>query len=161
MEEKSPTSFPIGQAAVYADIGLPMIDYLCRIGIVVPSGARSHGRGRGKSRHFTFADVVTLRMIGKLLKQGIGVTRLKSDLRKANQRYAQFGGGTAPMRYLCTDGARAYFRNGDQALEELRTGQLSFSFIMDFEQIKGEVVDLMRANPSPKKWRRPRRALRS
>jgi DNA-binding transcriptional MerR regulator len=150
-------SFSIGKAAALTSVGLPMIDYLCRHGIIVPNGARIYGRGRGRARHFTFSDLIILRTIAALLRQGIGVRRLKADLRKASQRYAAVGSGAAPFRYLCTDGKRAFFRNPAQALEDASSGQLAFAFVFDVEKIQSEVVDLIRKDPPALKWKARKR----
>jgi hypothetical protein len=135
-----------------------MIDYLCRTSVIVPSAGRGRGRGRGRERRFTFSDVVILRVIAKLLRQGIGVRRLRRDLRQAAQWYAAAAADPAPLPYLCTDGSRAFFKRKNAALEEVGSGQFAFGFIVDIERVKAEVVDLIATNPSPRKWgRRPRR----
>lgn len=150
--------FPIGMAATLTGVSLSMIDYLCRHQIIVPNGARNYGRGRGRARHFTFSDLVILRTIFALLEQGIGVRRLKNDLRKASRRYAAAGSGPPPFRFLCTDGHRAFFRDPKQSLEDAKTGQLAFSFVFDVGKIHSEVVSLIQEKPLPKKWK-PRRRL--
>src|SRR3990167_1774882 len=154
------TSFRIGQASTLSGLGLAMIDYLCRTKIIVPSGGRGRGRGRGLERRFTFSDVVILRVIAKLLRQGIGVRRLQHDLRQAAQWYAASASDPAPLPYLCTDGTRAFFKRKNAALEEVGSGQLAFGFIVDVERVKAEVIALIETNHLPKKWgRRPRRNL--
>jgi hypothetical protein len=159
MENIPSGPFRIGEASAFSGVGLPMIDYLCRTQIIVPSASRSRGRGRGRERRFTFSDVVVLRTIAKLLQQGISVRRLQRDLRRAAQWYASSVGDPAPLPYLCTDGTRAFFRRKDAVLEELGSGQLAFGFVLDVERIKGEVVELINnRSPTPKWKRRPRRS---
>lgn len=152
------TSFRIGQVSALSGLGLPMIDYLCRTQIIVPSAGRGRSRGRGRERRFTFSDVVLLRVISKLLQRGIGVRRLQRDLRLAAQWYSASVSDPAPLPYLCTDGVRAFFRRKNAVLEEVGSGQFAFGFIIDVERVKVEVVDLLATNPLPKKWaRRSRR----
>jgi hypothetical protein len=156
---ESPTSFRIGQASALSGLGLPMIDYLCRTQIMVPAAGKGRSRGRGRERRFTFADVVVLRLIAKLLQRGIGVRRLRRDLRLAAQWYRASMADPAPLPYLCTDGARAFFRRKNAVLEEVGSGQFAFGFIIDVERVKAEVIELIATNPLPKKWaRRPRRS---
>jgi hypothetical protein len=156
---QTPTgSFRIGQASALSGLGLSMIDYLCRTQIIVPSAGKGRSRGRGRERRFTFSDVVILRVIAKLLQQGIGVRRLQRDLRHAAHWYAASMSDPAPLPYLCTDGSRAFFRRKNAVLEEVGSGQFAFGFIIDVERVKAEVVGLIATNPASKKWaRRPRR----
>src|SRR2546427_267650 len=47
--------FSIRQASKLTGLTLPMVDYLCRTGVVVPTG--NSVRGRGRSREYAFGDI--------------------------------------------------------------------------------------------------------
>lgn len=153
MSKDRPGPYSIGQASALSGIGLHMIDYLCRTGVVVPSGGRSAGKGRGRGRRFTFSDIVILRLIAKLLSQGISVRKLKADLRKAAIRYAAQGHAIPPYEYLCTSGQRAFFKTKSTILEEVESGQYAFGFIVDIDRVKTEVITLIEKNIPPAKWK--------
>lgn len=79
-----------------------MIDYLQRSGVFVPSKKRPHGRGR--HREFSFKDLVVLRTISTLLKNGASVSALKKALVQfqnekwdADRASMQFDGSVADI----------------------------------------------------------------
>ena len=67
-------TFSAKTAAHLTGLTAPMLDYLVREGFIAPSG--SIERGRGKPRLFTFGDLVTLRVLARLLSSGIEIRRL-------------------------------------------------------------------------------------
>lgn len=114
------------------------VDYFCRTGLIVPSAAGS--RGRGRPRLFTFADIVILRAIQKLLEKGISPKRLIGDLKKQRKRYRDIQPGNLPERYMVTDGQRIFFTN----IRSLDTfsdpdGQFVFGFYIDLQLMQTEV----------------------
>jgi DNA-binding transcriptional MerR regulator len=113
-----------------------MVNYLCRHAIVTPSGSK--GRGRGNVRKYTYTDVLLLRVIGKLLEQGISALRLKKCFKALQKR----GGQTSELvsqRFVATDGKDIYFGNS-KILEQLGSGQMAFAFIIELRSIRDEVA---------------------
>lgn len=122
-------------AARIAGLSLDMVNYLCRNGIVIPTGGTD--RGRGKVRKYLYADVLLLRLVGKLLEQEVSVLRLKKCLTALQKR----SGNAASLlseRYLVTDGSSVYFTN-DNSLESIESGQMVFAFIMELSSLRAEV----------------------
>ena len=127
------------QAAQVAGLSLYMVDYLCRHGLLTPSGSAS--RGRGRPRQYVFADIVLLRVIGKLLGQGISVLGFRKSFLSAKQRQANVR-QILERKYLVTDGNRVYLQN-DGVLERIDSGQTSFAFVMDLAPIREYVSRLL------------------
>ena len=116
-----------------------MVNYLCRHEVVTPSATAEPGRGR--VRYYTYTDLVLLRIVAKLLDQGISVLRFRKQyhlLKSRNIDVAQL----LAHRYLVTDGSNVYLKD-DRArvLERLDSGQTAFAFVMDLDPIKKSVSD--------------------
>ena len=119
-------TFQISRAADLAGLSVPMVDYLCRTGVVHPSA--SQRRVRGKVRRFTFADLVLLRTLAALLSRGISVARIKEALKTLRRRYPVSSEDVLAERYLVTDGKWVFFKGKNAPLEEVnRGGQFAFS----------------------------------
>ena len=112
-----------------------MIDYLCRNELVTPSGDGI--RGRGRTRQYIFSDIVLLRVIAKLLSQGISVLQFRKSFLSAKQRQANMR-EILERKYLVTDGIQVYLQNKG-VLERIDTGQLSFAFVLDLDPIRDEL----------------------
>ena len=146
---RSPTGavswLPANQAARISDLSLDMVNYLCRHGYVTPSyrevGGRAN-RGYGVVRKYTYSDVLLLRVISRLLAQGISIKKLGKALASLQKR----GKGAEElrsMRYILTDGNDVYFQNSG-TLELLKSGQLAFAFVVDLQPIRKEIVECAR-----------------
>jgi DNA-binding transcriptional MerR regulator len=120
-------SIPIAQAAKLAGISVHMITYLGRFDILTPSI-----RGRGRTRLYTFNDVLFLKVIADLLARGIEVKRLKQSLQRARSECENWIDiRKAPNRYLVTDGAELFIRNQGQLESKTKNRQLAFAFVVD------------------------------
>lgn len=127
------------QAAKVAGLSLYMVDYLCRHGLVTPSGGKA--RGRGRTRRYTFADIVLLRVVAQLLAQGISVLGFRKSFLSVKQRERNVREVLA-RKYLVTDGVRVYLQN-EGVLERLDSGQISFAFVMDLTPVRQHVSKLL------------------
>jgi DNA-binding transcriptional MerR regulator len=116
-----------------------MIDYLGREELVLPTGSTT--RVRGRRRSFSFGDVVTLRIIRRLLDSGIEIRRLKAQLRDLKGRLSALTPDDLPFRYLVTDGCHLYFETDKGHLETVGVGQLAFAFLIDLQQPRQEVLE--------------------
>jgi DNA-binding transcriptional MerR regulator len=127
-------TFSAAQAAKLAGLSLDMVNYLCRHEIVVASG--SVERGRGRPRRYTYADAVLLRVVGRLLKQGVSVLGLKKSITAYRKR--GLADDISAFRYFVTDGYNVYFRNSG-SLEDVASGQSSFAFVLDLQATRREI----------------------
>ncbi|HDR9095098.1 MerR family transcriptional regulator [Burkholderia vietnamiensis] len=125
-------SFSVAQAARLSGLTLSMVNYLCRYDVVVPSA--SGERGRGRRRAFTYRDVLLLRVLSQLLKQGVSVLGLRRSLVAYRERGASKT-GIESCRYFVTDGYNVYFQDGGR-LEDLSSGQRAFAFVLDMKPVR-------------------------
>lgn len=118
-----------------------MLDYLARTEIVVPSLAAYLGRGR--KRYYTFPDLIILKIVKRILDQGIPVKRLKvalSEFRK--KQLSRVIADPAGARFLIVSGESLYFCKTASEIMDLNAGgQLVFGFMLDTQQIHTEVRD--------------------
>ena len=134
-------SFQIGDAARLSGLTKPMVDYLCRQGILEPSMPQQ--RGRGRQRRYAFGDVVMLRVLAKLLAAGVSVKRVKNALIALRQHHPEITPTSLPARYLVTDGQFVYLRHNDDTLETLdQNGQMAFMYVLELGRIQAEVIEL-------------------
>ena len=118
-----------------------MLNYLCREHLVEPSC--DCVRGNGKPRHYSFGDIVALRLVARLSKAGISPLRLKKGLRYLKKFQPEITLRSLPATHLVTDGEVIYLRAGTDALERATDGQYAFAFVIELEQIRAEVVARM------------------
>jgi DNA-binding transcriptional MerR regulator len=128
-------SYSAVQASRAVGLSLHMIDYLCRNEIVIPSSGAL--RGRGRTRQYTYADIVLLKVVAKLLHQGISVLRCKKALLALRRRYPAKS-GLLQKKYFVTDGNEVFLQNSG-VLERIATGQMSFAFVLDLGPIRSHV----------------------
>jgi len=126
---------PINKAAKFALLSVDMVNYLCRHEIVIPTGDSK--RGRGCIRKYTFSDILLLRVISKLLSNGISVSGLRKSL-IAIQKRGETTREILSKKYLATDGKNIYFEDNG-VLELLTTGQLAFAFVLELELVRDEL----------------------
>lgn len=125
----------VKSAARISGLSVDMTNYLCRNSIVTPSGDKN--RGHGTVRKYTYGDVLLLRVIAKLLTQGISALKLKKCLVALQKR----GNHTADLvskKYVLTDGHNVYFGNSI-AIETMGSGQMVFAFVLDLDSLRREV----------------------
>ncbi|MDD4926699.1 MAG: MerR family transcriptional regulator [Methylotenera sp.] len=140
MKSKKNTSvrdwFDAKAAARLSELTLDMINYLCRHELVIPSNGNK--RGRGTSRRYSFADILLLRVIAKLLVNGISPLRLKNCLLSLHGRAVE-AKGILTTKYVVTDGYNIYFQD-DGVVELLATGQMTFAFVLELSKLREEVT---------------------
>lgn len=134
------------QAADRCDLSPGMVGYLARKGIVVPSLSRREGKGH--RRAYSYEDLVILRAVTRLLEQGVEVTKLKADLVNLHKRYREQVRQRPDLKYLVTDGAAAYLLGRDGLLEQIRTGQGVFRFVLDVETLRSDIGPNSKAEKS-------------
>ena len=132
-------SFPTNRAALLAGFNTThMVDYLARTGVVIPTVRATPGRGR--TRLYSFQDIVLLRALNRLLKKGIAVHRLKDAQETYCRLFHKEHGRTLPARYLMTDGERVLFEEEPGKIVDLTdNGQMAFAFVIDLKPILEEV----------------------
>lgn len=124
-------------AARVAGLTPAMVDYLCRTRTVVPGATRSPGRGR--PRAYTFGDLVALRAVAHLLEAGVSLGKVRRAFRALQEWHPGARDASVGVQYLVTDGFQVYYRSPDQLLQDLKDGQLAFSFVVELGKIRKHV----------------------
>lgn len=122
-------------AAKVAGLSVDMVNYLFRHKIVRPTGSKT--TGRGVPRKYSYADVLLLRVLATLLRQGISVLALKKCVAALQKR----GGDLSQLvtkRFVATDGYNVYFGSRD-VLEMLGSGQMAFAFVLELGALREDV----------------------
>ena len=115
------------QAAKLAGLSVHMITYLGRHDILNPTI-----RGRGRTRLYSFNDVIFLKVIADLLASGIEVKRLRLALQRARSECENWIDiRRVPKRYLVTDGTEVFVRDRGRLEFKTKSGQLAFAFVLD------------------------------
>ncbi len=137
------STYPIDQVAKLTGHSKQMLDYLCRMEIIVPAVAGR--RGRGRMRRFHFADIVLLRTIKLLLDQGVSVKKIKKSLTTIREKFHDLTPGQLPSGFIYTDGNEVYLQTAEDTLAEIsKSGQLSFCFIIDTKTLKKDVDERLK-----------------
>lgn len=131
--------FTLRQVSVWTGLSVEMIDYLCRMEIIIP--ATTGRRGRGRMRTFRFPDVVLLRMVKHLLDQGVSVKKVKVSLLILRDKFAEFTPGQLPKHYICSDGKDVYLKTRKDVLAEIsKSSQLTFAFVMNLDALQEDLT---------------------
>jgi DNA-binding transcriptional MerR regulator len=130
--------FTAKKAAQLSGLSAVMVNYLCRQQVVEPTCGCS--RGHGARRHYSFGDVVALRLIAQLSKAGVSVTRLKAAFTRLRERHPEITIQSLPGKRAVTDGRDIYFRDKEGPLERASDGQFAFAFVVELDQISQEVI---------------------
>jgi DNA-binding transcriptional MerR regulator len=127
--------FPTSSAARISGLSVAMVNYLYRHKIVRPSLIKKSGRGVARS--YAYADVLLLRVLCKLLAQGISVLGLKKCMLALQKRGGDLN-QIVTKRFVATDGYNVYFGSRD-VLEMLGSGQMAFAFVIELGALRSEV----------------------
>ncbi len=104
-----------------------MLDYLERTEVFARSGHKDGGRGR--YRRYNFRDLMVLKVLASLLKNGASVAALKDALRQfQNEKWqadvASLGHGEKKIRYLIVSGKQIMFATSrDNFFDLTNSGQ--------------------------------------
>lgn len=129
--------FDASKAASITGHTLAMLNYLCRTGIVEPTC--SCVRGYGKARHFSFGDLVALRLVARLAALGVSPLKLKQGLRALRERHPEITLQSLPASHIVTNGKQLFLRQEGATLEQVLDGQLAFAFVVELPQLRNEV----------------------
>ena len=117
-----------------------MIDYLVRTELLSPS--ISGPCTKGQKRQFSFSDILILKVINKLLQQGVSVKKLKVALQSLTKSDRKEIERTGVWHYLVTDGNNIYLKRENEILVSLtQGGQLSFLFVIELQNLRSETIE--------------------
>ena len=110
----SPARYTAAQAARLGNCSSARLDAWRRVGLVVPEGA-------GDDLHYTFRDLVALRMVSRLLDEGVPTARI----RRAVEALVRAGDDVAALALVSDGDTVLACRDDGQILDALRGGQLA------------------------------------
>lgn len=128
-------TFTSKETARIAGLSPDMLNYLARYGIVTASG--NDRRARGHARRYLYVDLLLLRVIARLLENGVSVLRLRKALDGLKTRQGSIE--LLTKRFVVTDGYNLFLQDGGVA-ELLETGQLSFAFVLELRSLRAELT---------------------
>lgn len=145
-------AFTAGEASRLAGFAKPwMLGHLEREGIF----RREHltDRRHGRLRKYTFADVVILRSINRLLELGARPARIKEIVSKLGQieglngsrRQVEALSRKLGTRLLVSAKEAFVIDDEQKVVDLLASGQFAFGFMVDFAQTVLPVADVIKA----------------
>lgn len=137
-------SYTAAKAAAYSDLSKSMVNYLCRMRLVIPTFRINLKRGRGTRRRYSFGDIVALKLVGKLCGAGVSALRLKKGLLRLREQHPKITLTSLPASHLVTDGKDIFLREKGDTLERLVDGQLTFAFVIELSEIQQEILENIR-----------------
>lgn len=138
--------FAATKAARFAGLSMSMVNYLCRTGIIEPGC--DCVRGHGTPRHYSFGDVVALRLVARLSQSGVSVLRLKKAMHGLRKFHPEITLTSLPASHLVTNGKDFYLHREGQPPERAFDGQFAFAFVIELAQLQREVASQLKAEPA-------------
>jgi len=130
--------FDASKAASITGHTFAMLNYLCRTGIIEPTC--SCKRGYGRARHYSFGDLVALRLVARLANIGVSPLKLKEGLRALREQHPEITLQSLPASHIVTNGKHLFLREEGDTLERLLDGQLAFAFVVELPLLRDEVA---------------------
>lgn len=121
-----------------------MLDYLVREEIFSPSGS---GEGkRGVRRRYTYADVVLLRALHSICTGKGKIRHLRQALSNFRREFGQIAPKQKLKELLFVQGDELCAYTAGEGGRQLRSGQLTFSFVVDLAAVSQQVADCLVIN---------------
>jgi len=113
-------SFSTAEAARLSGLSPRQLDHWDRLGFLQPS--LRHAAGYGSSRRYSFADIVRLRVAGRLRSHGIGLARIRrcAEALERLDPAADLGGA----RLMVVGATVLWARSDREVVDLLKDGQL-------------------------------------
>jgi DNA-binding transcriptional MerR regulator len=143
--EGGPSGYRAPKVSKLVGISYRQLDYWTTCGLV--SASVRDADGSGSQRLYSFADIVQLRVIKRLLDTGVSLTKIRAAIEHIRDRGLDLRHVT-----LVSDGKTVYALNDErEVVDLLHQGQGVFAIAVDpvIDQLEGEVAELEpeRADP--------------
>jgi DNA-binding transcriptional MerR regulator len=132
-------TYSTADAVRLTHIKADMLNYLCKMGIVVPTVTRREGvRGHGKQRRYNFSDLVLFKVVKRLAASGVQPLKVKRAIRELHT----FGVSLhrLPSTHVVMFDQSAYLWDGVGDPFRIADGQRAFGFILDVGSIRAELI---------------------
>jgi hypothetical protein len=131
------STFLVHEVVALSGFTKHMLDYLAREDIFAPS----EGGGRGRARHYSYADVVLLRALNSICVGKGKIRHLRAALAKFRAEIGPMRPGQRLDKQLFVQGDELCFVSAAEGSRQLRTGQMTFSFVVDMSAVSQGVAD--------------------
>jgi hypothetical protein len=138
------STFRIHEAVVLSGFTKYMLDYLAREEIFGPRGSEASKRGR--RRLYTFEDLVLLRALHKICVDKGKIKHLRQALAVLRDEIGSLDPGQPLDQLLFVQGSELCLRTGREGGRQLRSGQLTFGFVVDLRSIAEELTGSVQAD---------------
>ncbi|MCY1228434.1 hypothetical protein D9M72_407510 [compost metagenome] len=132
-------SFSTNDAVRLTGIKRDMLNYLCKMQLVVPTVSRRQGkRGHGLERRYSFTDLVAFKVVKQLAASGVQPLKVRKAIRELHR----FGVSLQrlPASHVVMLGESAYLWNGRGDPFRVVDGQQAFAFVLDVASIRKELI---------------------
>ena len=134
-------------------LSLPMINYLRREDMLVPSYGEGEGR-RGRVRYYSYRDLVVAKLIQSLREAGVELSAIKKaiDCLREDRTWERSPESVPELlRFIYTDGRNVFLQTNGGTLEHLRADrQRAFAFVVHVgnlvAQVKASIPSRKRGN---------------
>lgn len=133
------SGFTTNDAVRLTGIKKDMLNYLCKMQLVVPTVSRQQGkRGHGLERRYSFTDLVAFKVVKQLAASGVQPLKVRKAIRELHA----FGVSLQklPASHVVMLGESAYLWNGRGNPLRVVDGQEAFAFILDVASIRNELI---------------------
>ena len=120
-------------------ISRDMLNYLCRVGVVVPTVSRKKGkRGHGVQRCYSFTDLVSFKVVKKLTESGVSPIKVRKAIRELHTLGVSIH--RLPSSHVVIFDQSVYQWDGVGDPFRVVDGQKAFGFVLDVASIRNELI---------------------
>lgn len=146
--ESVKTHFAIHEVVVITGFTKYMLDYLAREEIFAPS-VKAQG-GRGLKRCYTYEDLVILRVLHRICASNGKIRHLKEALLKFRREFGPVKPGQKLDQHLFVQGKELCTFTRTEGGRQIRSGQMTFSFVIDLSIVTKEIAECVVVKPRTK-----------
>jgi DNA-binding transcriptional MerR regulator len=144
MRQPVKSTFAVHEVVALTGFSKYMLDYLVREEIFAPTGRVN--RRRGTRREYTYSDVVLLRALYAICAGKGKIRHLREALTNFRIQFGQITPGTRLETLLFVNGDELCVYTASEGGRHLRSGQGTFSFVIDLKYISKEIADCVVVN---------------
>lgn len=136
-------SFTTSDAVRLTGIKKDMLNYLCKMQIVVPTVSRRQGRrGHGLARRYSFTDLVVFKVVKQLAASGVQPLKVRKAIRELHAFGVSMN--KLPASHIVMVGQSAYLWSGEGDPFRVVDGQTAFGFVLDVGAVRSELIEDLR-----------------
>jgi hypothetical protein len=158
-EKKTVTwTFLVHEVVVLTGFTKYMLDYLAREDIFAPSSTEKSSRG--VRRRYTYEDVVLLRALNAICAGKGKIRHLKDALVRFRATFGPMRPGQRLDKQLYVQGDELCVFTSAEGGRQLRSGQMTFSFVVDLSAVSQALADCVEFEPRTGEFRLTNEAAR-